>query len=123
MSEELKACPFCGLKVQKVLIVPKEVLMIRCPKCGMWQRTNETLGSCPPEESLIELQQAKEEIKEIQHGFEIQQTAYVNLLEENKKLKNVLASLLNACLIADAEGELYESVTGDLLDKAQEALQ
>jgi hypothetical protein len=44
------------------------------------------------------------------------------LREENKKLKNILASLLNACMIADAEGELYESVTGELLDKAQKAL-
>ena len=41
---------------------------------------------------------------------------------ENKKLRNILESLLGACMYADMNGELAENIHGDILDQAREAL-
>jgi len=49
--------------------------------------------------------------------------AYVRELDEQKKLfSGLLLDLFEACLIADAEGELSDRVDGVLLDKIGDAL-
>jgi hypothetical protein len=97
MSEELKSCSFCG---QHFLMTRDNGKFIACadPDCSAYNLwfEREQWQNRPIEYSLhTELQQAKEEIKEIQHGFEIQQTAYVNLLAENKKMREALENIAN----------------------------
>lgn len=43
--------------------------------------------------AVNQLTAAHEEIKEIQYGFNIQVEAYINLMEENKKLKQDVARI------------------------------
>ena len=41
---------------------------------------------------------------------------------ENKRLRNILSHLFEACMRADIEGDLSELISGEILDAAQQAL-
>lgn len=116
MTDELRVCPFCGSEPE--VFEGFNPALVQCvnPDCIAAEFDGMEIDKWndrPIEAALsTELQQAKEEIKEIQHGFEIQQTTYVNLLEKNKKLQDDVEHLQHFELLVTECGFEVETVLG-----------
>lgn len=47
---------------------------------------------------------------------------WLTMFESRKEICKALSDLYDACMHADAEGELYYTIDGDLLDAARQAI-
>ena len=89
-----------------------------CKFCGKVLTTGDDIDRCNPDCSqksmpVFEIEQISWDTLKYQND---------QLKAENKRLRNILSHLFEACMRADIEGDLSELITGEILDAVQQTL-
>jgi hypothetical protein len=83
---------------------------------------NALLKAEPVQPLVLRCGELEAEIADMREHFSVAAENLLALERENKKVCKALSDLYDACMQADGEGELYYTISGDLLDAARIAL-